>query len=70
MVPCWDESIGIGDEGRNGSCGRASRVLASPGMRKIPWGIVVGVVGWWGLNALILSSHLLAFRTARGQPPP
>jgi signal transduction histidine kinase len=37
-------------------------------MRKIPWGIVIGVVGWWGLNALILSSHLLAFRAARGQP--
>jgi signal transduction histidine kinase len=48
--------------------GRGSRVLASGGMRRIPWGIVIGVVGWWGLNALILSSHLLAFRAARGQP--
>jgi signal transduction histidine kinase len=36
-------------------------------MRRIPWLIVLGVVGWWGLNALILTSHMLAFRSARGQ---
>ncbi|WP_149195735.1 sensor histidine kinase [Luteimonas suaedae] len=37
-------------------------------MRKVPWLIVIGVVGWWGLNAVIVTSHLLAFRAARGQP--
>jgi len=37
-------------------------------MRKIPWLVVVGVVGWWGLNALILTNSMLAFRASRGQP--
>ncbi|NZA25482.1 histidine kinase [Luteimonas sp. SJ-92] len=37
-------------------------------MRKVPWLIVLGVVAWWGLNAVIVTSHLLAFRAARGQP--
>ena len=37
-------------------------------MRRFPWLIVIGVVCWWGLNALILTSHVLAFRTSRGQP--
>jgi signal transduction histidine kinase len=37
-------------------------------MRRIPWLVVVGVVGWWGLNAVIVTSHLLAFRSSRGQP--
>lgn len=37
-------------------------------MRKFPWLIVIGVVGVWGLNALIVTSYLLAVRSARGQP--
>ncbi len=37
-------------------------------MRRIPWLIVFGVVCWWGLNALILTNHMLAFRASRGQP--
>lgn len=37
-------------------------------MRKFPWLIVGGVVAWWGLNALILTNHMLAFRASRGQP--
>ena len=37
-------------------------------MRKVAWLTVMGVVCWWGLNALIVSNHLLAFRSARGQP--
>lgn len=37
-------------------------------MRRIPWLIVLGVVSWWGLNAVIVTSHLLAFRSARGEP--
>jgi len=37
-------------------------------MRKIPWLVVSAVVGWWVLNAAITSSHLMAFRSARGQP--
>ncbi|MDQ3289418.1 MAG: histidine kinase [Pseudomonadota bacterium] len=37
-------------------------------MRRFPWLIVTGVVGWWGLNAFIVTSHLLAFRSARGEP--
>lgn len=37
-------------------------------MRRFPWLIVLGVVGWWGLNAIIVTSHLLAFRSARGEP--
>lgn len=37
-------------------------------MRKLPWFVVIGVVGWWGLNAFIVTSHLLAFRASRGQP--
>jgi signal transduction histidine kinase len=37
-------------------------------MRRFPWLVVLGVVGWWGLNAVIVTSHLLAFRSARGDP--
>lgn len=37
-------------------------------MRKFPWLIVIAVIGWWALNAIIVTSHLLAFRSARGQP--
>ncbi len=37
-------------------------------MRKFPWLIVIGVLGWWGLNGLIVTNHLLAFRSSRGQP--
>lgn len=37
-------------------------------MRRFPWLVVIGVVGWWGLNAFIVTNHLLAFRSARGQP--
>ncbi len=37
-------------------------------MRRIPWLIVIGVVGWWALNAIIVTSHLLAFKSSRGEP--
>lgn len=36
-------------------------------MRRFPWLIVIGVIGWWGLNALIVTNHLLVFRSSRGQ---
>jgi signal transduction histidine kinase len=37
-------------------------------MRRFPWLIVLVVVGWWGLNALVFTNHLLLFRASRGQP--
>lgn len=36
-------------------------------MRKFPWLIVIGVLGWWGLNGLIMTGNMLAFRSSRGQ---
>lgn len=46
---------------------QARAFQADSSMRKLPWHIVFGVVCWWGLNALILTSHMLAFRSSRGQ---
>ena len=37
-------------------------------MRKVPWLIVIGVVGWWALNGLISTVQLLAVFSARGRP--
>ena len=36
-------------------------------MRKVPWLIVIGVVGWWALNGLISTIQLLAVFSARGR---
>lgn len=37
-------------------------------MRRIPWLIVIGVVGWWALNGLISTVQLLAIFASRGRP--
>ncbi len=37
-------------------------------MRRFPCLIVIGVVGWWVLNAVIVTGHLLAFKSSRGEP--
>jgi signal transduction histidine kinase len=37
-------------------------------MRKFTSLIVIGVVGWWGLNAFIATSHLIAFKASQGEP--
>ena len=62
-----DEGAGTGDERAAGICRDRGRPLACHAMRILSWPIVSGVVAWWGLNALILTSHLYAFRMARGQ---
>lgn len=37
-------------------------------MRKIPWLIVIAVIGWWGLNGLISTIHVLTVLSSRGRP--
>lgn len=37
-------------------------------MRRIPWLVVIAVIGWWGLNGLIWSAQVLTMQSSLGQP--
>lgn len=37
-------------------------------MRRVPWLLVVGVIGWWALNGLISTVQVVAVLASRGQP--
>lgn len=37
-------------------------------MRRIPWLVVVAVVGWWGLNGLIWAAQVLTMQASLGEP--